>query len=490
MGLRDLLKKKGEGGDGEGDGNRDTNKYNYDDDNDNDDAGTPSGRGQQQHRRDGAPPRPPPAPPLETPTFTFLRSEPPPSYTDDLGYAPQGRDERSGYSPSQQQQQQQQQQYGGFDDSDGSNHLHADGGASSPASRAGGRRSFDVFRTVGRSRSRSASVASKTSTGGDNQYKEKEKDRDGHGLGEHHRHRLSHRLHLSRTPSTSSRVPADLPEIVLPSPEDNTGGAGGNRDAPSFSSLGTDPAAAVESQWEKRATILALENERQRSRPTTPDSQQQERLGSRGRPTTATTATPRSRSNSAAVSSKELDAKIQDAIRLHEAGDLEQSTRMFGQLADPRGDNNPLSQVLYGLALRHGWGCAPDPEAAVRYLSAAASNAAAVEDMALRAGVAKGGAAKGELVLAIFELANCFRHGWGLERDPLAAKQYYETAANLGDTDAMNEVAWCYLEGFGCKKDKFAAAKYYRLAEKNGNKTLGNTWIWKEKYDPDKQKKK
>ncbi len=32
--------------------------------------------------------------------------------------------------------------------------------------------------------------------------------------------------------------------------------------------------------------------------------------------------------------------------------------------------------------------------------------------------------------------------------------QYYETAANLGDTDAMNEAAWCYLEGFGCKKDK------------------------------------
>lgn len=36
----------------------------------------------------------------------------------------------------------------------------------------------------------------------------------------------------------------------------------------------------------------------------------------------------------------------------------------------------------------------------------------------------------------------------------MAAKQYYETAANLGDTDAMNEVGWCYLEGFGGKKDK------------------------------------
>jgi hypothetical protein len=66
----------------------------------------------------------------------------------------------------------------------------------------------------------------------------------------------------------------------------------------------------------------------------------------------------------------------------------------------------------------------------------------------------KGGAAKGELVLALYELANCFRNGWGIKKDPVAAKQYYETAANLGDTDAMNEVAWCYVEGFGCKKDK------------------------------------
>lgn len=66
----------------------------------------------------------------------------------------------------------------------------------------------------------------------------------------------------------------------------------------------------------------------------------------------------------------------------------------------------------------------------------------------------KGGSAKGELVLAIFELGNCFRHAWGVEKDPVAAREYYETAANLGDADAQNEVAWCYVEGFGCKKDK------------------------------------
>jgi TPR repeat protein len=57
-------------------------------------------------------------------------------------------------------------------------------------------------------------------------------------------------------------------------------------------------------------------------------------------------------------------------------------------------------------------------------------------------------------VLAIFELANCFRNGWGVEKDPAAARQYYETAANLGDLDAMDQVAWCYIEGFGGKKDK------------------------------------
>lgn len=84
----------------------------------------------------------------------------------------------------------------------------------------------------------------------------------------------------------------------------------------------------------------------------------------------------------------------------------------------------------------------------------AAANSAEVEKLALGAGMKKGGAAKGELVLAMYELANCFRNGWGIKKDPAAAKQYYETAANLGDTDAMNEVAWCYTEGFGTKKDK------------------------------------
>lgn len=47
-----------------------------------------------------------------------------------------------------------------------------------------------------------------------------------------------------------------------------------------------------------------------------------------------------------------------------------------------------------------------------------------------------------------------------MAKDPVAARQYFETAANLGDTDAMNEAAWCYLEGFGGKKDKVSITPY------------------------------
>jgi TPR repeat protein len=212
--------------------------------------------------------------------------------------------------------------------------------------------------------------------------------------------RLSQRLHLRRSEVSSASVPDDLPEIKML--EDDR-----------------DASAGVESQWEKRATILARKNEESRSRPTTPVG----RSGAGLESFQDMNISGRSGKEKGVVSTKYVDDNIQEAIRLHEAGELETSTRMFGRLADPNGENNALSQVLYGLALRHGWGCTPNTAEAVKYLSAAASNAASIEDLALQAGLRKGGAAKGELVLAIFELGNCFRHGWGVEVDKVAAKQ-------------------------------------------------------------------
>lgn len=246
--------------------------------------------------------------------------------------------------------------------------------------------------------------------------------------------RLSERLHLhrdrSRSASGESRtyLPDDLPEAPL-AVVPLAGREGTTEEA-------RELCQQREAQWEKRATMLAQAN------PLLLEEQARPAGGSR------------SRSRNRSISDQTGDGTIQDAIRLHESGDLEGSTVLFGRLADPQGSNNALAQVLYGLALRHGWGVPPEPEKAIRYLSLAASNSASIEEQALASGMKKGGAAKGELVLAIFELANCFRHGWGVKKDPPAARQYYETAANLGDTDAMEEAAWCYLEGFGGGKDK------------------------------------
>jgi len=60
----------------------------------------------------------------------------------------------------------------------------------------------------------------------------------------------------------------------------------------------------------------------------------------------------RGRSRSPSVGVPGDEENIQEAIRLHEKGNLEASTALFGRLADPTSHNNALAQVLYGLALR------------------------------------------------------------------------------------------------------------------------------------------
>lgn len=89
--------------------------------------------------------------------------------------------------------------------------------------------------------------------------------------------------------------------------------------------------------------------------------------------------------------------------------------------------------LMWGLTLRHGWGCESNERAAFGWLRKAAE--AAVEDLervryvvaeeAERAGSGGGkgvkaeisGAIKGELVLAIYEVGQCFLRGWGVKKD-------------------------------------------------------------------------
>lgn len=71
----------------------------------------------------------------------------------------------------------------------------------------------------------------------------------------------------------------------------------------------------------------------------------------------------------------------------------------------------------------------------------------------------------------------------GVERDPVAARKYYEVAANLGDTDAMNEVARCFEEGFGGGKDKVSAASILQFSMSSfltllHTETAGDNCFW------------
>lgn len=192
------------------------------------------------------------------------------------------------------------------------------------------RRSLDVFRP----RSRRSSLLS---VSGDS-------DGDSAAAKKEHR-RLSHRLGLSRNaPKTSEFVPEDLPQINVTSTADDPTTAE-TREA----------REAREHQWEKRATILATTNEeRQRSRSRSASASPSisyTNLGGLDSGSGDIDPSP-PKAPGGVVSSKEIDEDIQEAIRLHEEGDLERSTQLFGRLADPYGANNPLSQVLYGLALR------------------------------------------------------------------------------------------------------------------------------------------
>ncbi|KAJ1969163.1 hypothetical protein H4R35_006216 [Dimargaris xerosporica] len=168
---------------------------------------------------------------------------------------------------------------------------------------------------------------------------------------------------------------------------------------------------------------------------------------------------------------------VKQAIHYHEQGELEKATVYFRKAAELQ---NPLGMFLFGMSLRHGWGCKANPNLAFQFLQKAAESA--VFDLNhLNPGTSS--AAKSELSIAIYELGISFRHGWGVPKNKETAAYYFEIAANLGDADAQADLAFCYEHGNGVKKDKAKSAKYYRLAHAQGVHIFGNSWVFKSKYD-------
>ncbi|KAF9573725.1 hypothetical protein EC968_008125 [Mortierella alpina] len=269
----------------------------------------------------------------------------------------------------------------------------------------------------------------------------------------------------------------------------------------------------------------ATEQASKKQQPPTSASSQQKKTESRmSQPPAPRILTP------AQQREAEADANIQKAIELHENNKLEEATHHFWLAAQ---SENPLGQLMYGLSLRHGWGCKPNPTEALLFLQRAAeyamgelnelgpvqprgsssaatsaapssstdktqqpdqqqvshqkSNSNPTQQTLRRMGSMDRTTAmitaRKELVMALYELGMSYLKGWGVTKDKSVAFTYFKIAADLGDADSQNETAMCYYEGIGTDKDMFQSAKYYRMAAAQGASQLGNSWIWKPKYD-------
>ena len=92
---------------------------------------------------------------------------------------------------------------------------------------------------------------------------------------------------------------------------------------------------------------------------------------------------------------------------------------------------------MWGLTLRHGWGCEKNEKSGFKWLTKAAESAVgdlgrAREGMDAKVvrvsvicrtvcGSADVFLPQSELVLAIYEVGQCFFHGWGVAKDPKMA---------------------------------------------------------------------
>ncbi|KAJ8059417.1 hypothetical protein OCU04_012362 [Sclerotinia nivalis] len=189
---------------------------------------------------------------------------------------------------------------------------------------------------------------------------------------------------------------------------------------------------------------------------------------------------------SAEMSGEEHVAK---AIEYHEAGSLTKSTYHLRLAAR---QNHPTGMLLYALACRHGWGMRPNQREGVAWLRKAADSASL--EVADDEDTAKDGKSvdvlerktrKAQFALSIYELGVSHMNGWGIEQDKVLALRCFEIAGSWGDGDALAEAGFCYAQGVGCKKDLKKSAKFYRAAESKGISMIGNSWIYKSKYNDD-----
>jgi len=210
--------------------------------------------------------------------------------------------------------------------------------------------------------------------------------------------------------------------------------------------------------------------------PTSPSS-----ISPKASDTVTSTLVPDDRSSHTKSQSQAAIEYLQLGIQHHEANRLKESAECFERSAK-EGGGCGVGKLMWGLTLRHGWGCPKNEKSAFSWLSRAAESAVSDLEKARLTGAVTVNAVQNELVLAIYEVGQCFFHGWGVEKDQQMGVSYYAVAARLGDPDAQHDLAFCLANGRGCKKNRKEAAKWYRAAVAQGASDVGLAWIYKEKF--------
>lgn len=141
----------------------------------------------------------------------------------------------------------------------------------------------------------------------------------------------------------------------------------------------------------------------------------------RGSPSSSSptdTPTTKSLNPNAAKANSAAQQYLTRGIQAHEQNNLRESARCFERSAN-EGGGCGVGMLMWGLSLRHGWGCRKDERTGFRWLRRAAE--AAVADLESARSGEEAKAVRNELVLAIYEVGQCFFHGWGVGQDKTMA---------------------------------------------------------------------
>ncbi|CCF57066.1 hypothetical protein KAFR_0C00710 [Kazachstania africana CBS 2517] len=183
---------------------------------------------------------------------------------------------------------------------------------------------------------------------------------------------------------------------------------------------------------------------------------------------------------------------ISSAIAMRKVGNMKASAEKL-QKACKSGDKTAF--LLYGLALRHGYGVTRDLSMSFKYiLMATGLNPSQVHSKILECSIDPSEIEKHlnvlperiiePLVPAIYECGIAYLKGYGVDQvDEHRGLKFLEKSASMGHVDSMCICGIIWSQKSTCrKKDIARAAAWFRIAEKRGANLLGSDWIHKKKY--------